>query len=664
MAKVGEKQESRRKASARFFGWLLLGAGLAVLFTLLCRPPALLSSLESRALDTRFRWREPLPFADDVVIVAIDEKSLRDPDLGRWEWDRLWHARLLDELAKHKPLAIGFDVIFAEPQRHRPEDDAALAAAVGRAGCVLLAAHVADPGAPLSPEQRALAERLAVEPQIVVNQGLAPLVAAVVPPRPEFAAAAAGVGVLAAKADPDGTVRRALLLIAAGGLNRFYPTLPLALAARAQRWDYGEMQFNLGREAALSPTSRVPLAAGAAQINFLGPPGTIPQVSFGEVVRGKARAGAFAGKIVLIGLTAPGLGDIYPTPLGQMYGVEIQAHIVENLLHNSFLESASLGTALTLALLLGVLAAAAAAWLRPVVGLAAVVLVVVIYHALGMFQFRSAGMIWPALGPTLAALFTFGVIAVFRLSTEEAGRRRLREEFGRYAPPQVVARLDTGEMRERSAGTIRPVTALFADVRGFTVWSAGARPHEVVSVLNTYFEAMTQLAFDLEGTVDNIVGDEIFITFNALQDQPDHAPRAAHLALNMLQALDGLNRRWLAEGVLQEPLRIGVGINSGEALVGNLGSRVRTQYTCLGQTINLASRLQSLNKELGTSILTTAETAEQLQGLFALRDWGEQEIRGHPVPVHVVEILGRWQDYPAGEPLSAYSESVLGGGEK
>ncbi len=642
MASTGHQEAAPRRRSGRFFGWLALGAGLALVLTFLCQPDGPLYSLEARTLDLRFRYRNPLDVPPDVVVVAIDEQSIRE--LGRWPWDRLQHARLLDRIAADRPVAIGLDLIFSEKQGDG-SDDTALAEAIRRAGNVVLAAHVGDEHTP--PAQKTQAERLAIEPQIVTaQQVLNPPLPAIIPPLPEFAQAAAGAGVLYARSDADQIVRRTSFLVAVGGQGgRFYPTFPLVMAARTQRWDYGAMQFNLAREAALSPADRITLdRGGRAQINFLGPAQTITYLPYVKVLRGTFAPGTFTGKTVLVGMTAPGLGDVYPTPLGEMPGVEIHAQTLQNLVRNLFLETAALPTALALALLLGLIGAAAAGWLRPVVGLASVLLIAVIYNTGGMYQFEHLGMVWPVLAPTGAMLLTFGAVAVFRLSTEEAGRRRLREEFGRYAPPQVVARLDAGEMKERLAGALRDVTALFADVRGFTAWSAEAHPRDVVSVLNTYYESMTELAFDLEGTVDNIVGDEIFVTFNVLDEQLDHPQRAAHLALNMMKALEGLNERWLTQGTLQEPLRIGVGINSGEALVGNLGSSVRTQYTCLGQTINLASRLQSLNKELGTDILTTKEVAERLAGMFTTRDHGEQSIRGHPVPVEVVEIVGRTRD--------------------
>jgi adenylate cyclase len=637
---------------------LAAGVVCALAFMVLCLPGRLLYSLESHALDSRFHFRDSLPAPSDLAIIAIDEKSLRDPDLGRWEWDRRWHARLIDQIARDKPAAIGFDVIFSEPQRGGGGDDQALLAATARAGSVIYAAHVGQPG----PAEPAGLDRLAIQPGLVSRQDRAPLLPALTPPLASLAAVAAGVGVIAGRPDEDSTVRRAFFLVAAGRRGRFFATLPLALAARASHWDPAQMRFNLAREAVLAPGRTIPLdETGCAAINYLGPAGTVPQYSFADVVKGKLPAGTFTDKVALVGLTAPGLGDYYPTPVGDMFGVEIQAQTVANLRQGLFLRPADLATGLALAILLGLLAAGLAVGLRPLVGLAGVVLVVVLYAMLGMAQFR-AQVVWPVLPPVATALVTFAGLAVWRLSTEEAGRRRLREQFGRYAPPQVVQRLDAGEMHERSAGTLRPVTALFADVRGFTAWSAQTPPHEVVAVLNEYFEAMTELAFDLEGTVDNIVGDEIFITFNVLEDQPDHPERAAHLALNMVRALEQLNQRWQAAGIMAEPLRIGIGLHSEEALVGNLGSQIRTQYTCLGQGINLASRLQSLNKELGTTILTSAETAARLGDEFRLRDWGEQAIRGHPVPVHVYEIQSGERETWQVEREGSAAAALPGGG--
>ena len=638
---VRQAEVGKARPARPLLGWLAFGAVLAVLLALLCRPGALLGRLELHALDSRFALRGALPLGDDVAIVAIDEKSMSQPELGRWPWDRLWQSRLVDELARHKPLAIAFDVLFSEPQRQDVWQDQAFAASLARAGNVVLAAHATEkpPAAPGTALEKA------PQPGLVVGQNLAPSLPGVVPPLASLAAAAAAIGILATWPDQDGAIRRAALVVAAGQPRQFYATFPLVAAARGMRWDFGQMRFNLRSSAQLHPALHFALdGAGGAIINYLGPPGTIPQYSFVDVVRGKVPGDAFRGKVVLIGLTAPGLGDYYPTPTGEMFGVEIQAHTIADLLHGNFLEPAGLPTDVGLALVLALLGVVAAAWLRPLLGLATVVTLGVAYLAGGAWLFNHGGVIWPLLAPSLALVLSYAGVAVFRLSTEEAGRRHLRAEFGRYAPPKVVERLDAGEMESRSAGTVRTVTALFADVRGFTEWSSGTDPREVVLVLNRYFEAMTELAFDLEGAVDNIVGDEIFVTFNVLEDQPDQCDRAVHLAVNMIAALDGLNERWLEGGTLSQPMRIGVGINTGEALVGNLGSRIRTQYTCLGQAVNLASRLQSLNKDLGTTILASAEVVDQLEDSFVVVDRGEQEVRGHPVPVHVYEIAGRPQE--------------------
>lgn len=640
-------RRARAGPAQRLVRALLLAGSLALVLSLLSQPGRALHSYELRALDTRLRYRSSTPSARNVAVVAIDERSLADPRLGRWPWDRRWHAQLARRLAACNPSALAFDVLFAEPSS--PASDAALAAACAQSRRVFLAMHPTDLGAGSVAERGA--HRFAVQPGLVRRQDLLLQLAGVAPPTAALAGSVAGAGVVAATPDADGILRRARLLVArrepAG--QYLYPTLPLALAAWHQHWDYSSMRLDLGREALLSPQTRVPLdASGSALINFLGTTEGIPAYSYVDVLDGRFDDAALRGRIVLVGFTGSGLLDQYPTPLApRLYGVEIQAQIIENLVQGLFLDGGRFSDALVLALLLSLAAAAAAVMLRPVVGLALVALLLAGYNVAALQALVQSGAVWPGLAPNLAAVLTFACLAVFRLATEEEGRRRLRSEFGRYAPPQVVARLDSGEMRVRAAGVKRQVTSLFADIRGFTAWSAGAYPHDVITVLNTYYEAMTQLAFEVEGTVDNIVGDEIFVTFNAIEDQPDHAARAVDLALNMVSALDGLNERWQALGLLAEPLRIGVGLNTGEALVGSLGSRVRTQYTALGQSVNLASRLQALTRELDTTILASAAVAEAATGRALLRSHGLREIRGHPVPVEVFEVVGRGTPGPA-----------------
>lgn len=640
---ASEDQPPRHPRLAPLVRWLLLAAGLALLLSLCCQPRAPLYGYELKTVDSRFRFRSEAPRPGRVVIVAIDDRSVGDRRLGRWPWDRKWHAALIRRLTAEGARAIAFDVMFSEPSSISSDRD--LASAIAASRRVFLALHPAQLRG--SPQVVETARRFAVEPQIVHYQQLMLALGGVVPPLNEFAQAATGGGVVAAVPDADGVMRRAPLLLSVadrkGASQHLYPTLPLALAAFGGGWNLSGARFNLTREAALAPGHKAPLdGAGNLLINFLDPTQPLTTVSYADVLDGRFEQNAFRDRIVLVGFTAEGLLDHVPTPLAaSVPGVEVLGQTLETLTQGRHLKTGTFGNTLGLALLLGAVATVAAASTRPVLGLAIVLLALGAYNAASLRAFSAGGAIWPGLAPNLTALLSFASIAVFRLATEEEGRRRLRNEFGRYAPPQVVARLDAGEMKIRAAGVKRQVTSLFADVRGFTAWSAGADPTDVVAVLNTYYEAMTQLAFDVEGTVDNIVGDEIFVTFNAIEDQEDHVERAVDLAINMIAALDGLNERWQAAGTLPRPLRIGVGVNTGEALVGSLGSHVRTQYTVLGQSVNLAARLQALNKDLGTTILASKEVADAVGLRVQLRNHGLKEVRGHPVPVEVYEILGR-----------------------
>ena len=631
-----------------------MAVAIAIVCSLLCRPGGPLYSYELKTLDSRFYYRAEVHSPERVAIIAIDDRSLADPELGRWPWDRRVHARLLQNLQADKPKAIAFDVIFAEPSKN-PADDAALAAACRASGNVILGLY---PGQLRSRAAGAgNPEAFAVAPALVAHRPLLPTAGAMVAPQASLGQAAAGAGALVGVPDPDGIMRRGVLLVqemARTGV-RLYPTLLLKLTSFAQGLPIENMQMDLSRAAQLGPGRQVPLdSQGRFLINFIGPPGTVKAVSYLDVLQGRFSRGTFKDKVVIVGFTAEGLLDQHPTPMGpKMPGVEVLAQGLESLLQERLLKPTQPSDALGLVLVVAVLAALAGAFLRPAMGLFVVALLLAGYNVLGLKAFSQSGVVWPGLAPNLAMVLTFGVIAVFRLCTEEAARKRLRDEFGRYAPPQVVAKLDTGEMKVRAAGVKRPVTALFADVRGFTAWSATADPHDVIAVLNTYFESVTQLAFDVEGTIDNIVGDEIFVTFNAIQDQTDHVQRSVDLAINMIAALDGLNERWVSSGTLPGPMRIGIGLNTGEALVGSLGSHIRTQYTVLGQAINLAARLQGYNKELGTTILCTKEVADQVSDQIETRSHGMHEIRGHPVPIEVFEIVGRKTGAAAGASPSA-----------
>jgi len=646
---AAEARPARRGRAGMVLGWLAMAVVLAVVCALLCRPGWPLYGYELKTLDSRFHYRAETLTPERVAIIAIDDRSINDTRLGRWPWDRHWHGELLKRLQADRPRAVFFDVIFADASKN-PADDAALASAFKAAGNVYLGLY---PGQLRSRAAGAgNPEAFAVQPGLLVHRALLPYAGAMVAPRAVLGQVAAGGAAIVGAADEDGVVRHGLLFVQekARAGEFLYPTLLLKLASAALNLPLENMQFDLSREAQLGPGAKVPLdSQGRLVINYIGPPGTIKAMSFVDVLDGRFSPGTFKDKVVLVGFTAEGLLDVHPTPMGpKMAGVELQAQALESLLQERTLKPTQPSDAMGLTIVAAVVAALIGLFLRPWLGLFAGALLLAAYNVMSLKVFSQSGTVWPGLAPNLAVLLTFGTIAVFRVMTEEAARKRLRDEFGRYAPPQVVAKLEVGEMKVRAAGVKRPVTALFADVRGFTAWSASADPHDVISVLNTYYESMTQLAFDVEGTVDNIVGDEIFVTFNAIQDQADHVQRSVDLAINMIAALDGLNERWLASGTLPNELRIGVGLNTGEALVGSLGSHIRTQYTVLGQSINLAARLQGYNKELGTTILCTKEVAEQVSDQIEVRSHGMHEIRGHPVPIEVFEIVGRKTGTTAG----------------
>jgi len=623
-----------------FSRWFGLGVLLALIAHCLCLPGKPLETFEYRAADLRFRVGPPRPLSEDVVIVGVDDKSVSSPELGRWPWRRQWHARLVRALMRDRPRAIGFDVLFTEASS-AASDDRELAEATAESGCVVYAAYVAS--APAGSRGNPVGPRWTVRPGIVLRHDRLPRVSGVTPPVPSVSAAAAGKGIAAFLPDRDGVTRRLFLLFRDVDTGGFDPVFPLAVAVQAQGWDYGHMRFDLRRAASLAPGHTVPLGPdGAACLDFGGPSRQMPCYSFVDVIRGHVPAGAFSGKVVLVGMMAAGLRDFYPTPTHRgAYGVEINAQAVDNLLHSTFLRPVSSATSAALTVMLGLLGVAAATSLRPVPGLGLVLFSAVACEAVSVWLFRRSGVVLPAVAPLLALAGAYAPIAVFRLRTEEAGRRRLREEFRRYVPPQVVARLDAGELQQRFAGSLRPVTALFADIRGFTSLSARSDPRRMVELLNEYLQAMTELAFDLEATMDNIMGDGVFITFNVMEDQADHVDRAAHLAVNMVSRLEQLNRDWLARGVVTEPLRIGIGLSTGEALVGHIGSDIRVQYTAVSQSVNLAARLEQLNKQLGTTILATGEFVAALGPGFRVQEHGGMAVPGHPDPVGVHEILGR-----------------------
>ena len=554
----------------------------------------LLEGVERAALNVQFSLRGPIPPRTPVVIVSIDEDSFDELHLN-WPWPRALHAQLLDALSRARPAAIGYDILFAEPSARGGADDEILARAIARAGNVVLAAAFTEIEDPLFTKE-------ALKPPLeVLREG------------------AAGFSFVNFVPDHDAFVRSA----------------ELRRPFQDKRWPSFDLLLHRMAVEAGIPAAPLP-GADRVLINFRGGPRTFPTVPFYRVIAGDVGPAAFTGKIVLVGVTSPVLHDMYPTafaPRGGMPGVEIHANALETLFQGIPLARLPRAAAVAVTLAAAILAVWLTDRLRPLRALAALVGLggVILAAALGAFVWAH---LWIDVAPApIAFVFGYGALVVEKFIREQREKRRLSRFFSPAVVNEIVRHRDDVNL----TSTRRRITVLFSDIRGFTSMSERMSPEEVVAFLREYLTVMTGAVFEHGGTVDKYIGDAIMALYNVPLDQPDHADRAVLTAIEFQRRLAPLAARFKARH--GGDLRCGVGINTGDAVVGTIGAEQRLEYTAIGDTINLGSRLESVTKDFGVSIIISETTYKELRGSYPTTCLGEVTVKGKEIPVRIFAVV-------------------------
>ena len=450
--------------------------------------------------------------------------------------------------------------------------------------------------------------------------------------------------------DDDGVVRRATLVLPYGRSQNpeewdLYSSLDLVAAraligqeAQDTNLFYGPTgiwKISLGSKTAIFPDGR-----GQLLINYQGPWGTFPHYSMVDVLQKRFAAGTFQGKLVLIGATATGIGDLRATPFGgtDFPGVEIHANVIDNILNDGFLKRGAKQAAIDVLLIfafgipLGIwMALVSPRWMWFGAFLFAP-LVAVDYWA--FLDGWWLNFIMPA--GTLAANVL--LVSLYRSLFEEKEKRRVRSAFGQYLSPEVIRRLLVNPQLVEPKKT--EITVMFSDIRGFTTISEKLDAQELALFLNEYLSDMTRLVFENNGTLDKYIGDAVMAFWGAPFEEPGHAAKACKSALKMMDRVRDMQEKWEAEG--KPHLDIGIGLNTGMASVGNMGSALRYGYTALGDTVNLSSRLEGLNKDYGTHIIVNESTYEQAkESGFVFRELDLIRVKGKLQPVTICELIGR-----------------------
>ena len=553
-----------------------------------------LDGLEHWSLSQLFERRGERAPTAPIVIVTIDESTFAELNT-QWPFPRAMHGELLTRIAAGGPLAIGVDLIFDTPSSRGTDDDTALGSAVARAGNVVLGAAAAE-------EIQPFYRRQTLNPPIpVVRQG---------------AAAVAPVNMYP---DPDGAIRRAPLWLSVGD-------------ARIAGFD-AEVHALLARSGlAVAPLPATP----SVLINFNGGPQTYPWVSYYRVLNGEVPADYFKGKVVLIGPTTELLHDQFPTafaPGGDMPGVEIHANALETLIRGNAIREVPRAPTAALAMLAALVGAALVVRLHALRALAAAAALWAALMAAAYAGFLLVDVWLRVIAPSAALVLGYGATVIESFVREQRERRRLSQFFSPDVVREVVRQKDEG-----SLGTNRRlVTVLFSDIRGFTSISEKLEPEQVAEMLREYLSEMTEIVFKHGGTVDKYIGDCIMALYNVPFEDPEHAIKAVRTGLEFQERTIAVSRRW--EARLGIAIRNGVGINTGEAVVGTLGSRQRLEYTAIGDTINLGSRLESITKDYKTNIIISEFTYEHVKQHFVTKELGDVTVKGKSRPVKIYAVL-------------------------
>jgi adenylate cyclase len=569
---------------------------LAALVTIVLVSFGLLDGLEYWSLSQLFERRgERAPVAP-IVIVTIDESTFAELNT-QWPFPRAMHADLLSTIAAGGPFVIGVDLIFDTPSSRGPADDEALGAAVSRAGNVVLGAAAAEEIQPFYRRQ-------------TLN-----------PPIASIRHGAAGVAAVNMYPDPDSAIRQAPLWLAVGDRRvAGFDTQLHALLAR-------------------KGVSVAPLpAADSVLINFNGGPRTYPWVSYYRVLNGEVPPDYFKGKIVLIGPTTELLHDQFRTPFapgGDMPGVEIHANALETLIRGTAIRPVPRGLTTALAVVAALVAAGLVVRVHALRALAAAVALGAAVVALSYACFALADVWLRAMAPSLALVAGYGATVIDGFVREQRERRRLSQFFSPDVVREVVRHKDEGSLTTSR----RTVTVLFSDIRGFTSISEKVEPEQVAEMLREYLSEMTEIVFRHGGTVDKYIGDCIMALYNVPFEDPEHAVKAVRTGLEFQERTLAVSQRW--EARLGIVIRNGVGITTGEAVVGTLGSRQRLEYTAIGDTINLGARLESITKEYKTDIIISEFTYEHVKDHFTTKELGDVTVKGKTRPVKIYAVLPR-----------------------
>jgi len=573
------------------------------------------------------------------VIATIDEKSIKN--LGRFPWPRSTWGRVVDRLTEEGAKVIVFDVFFTEPETVASDD--LFQRAIMRSGRVVLPVvfDFTEGGYKESGFTDQKIDFLIPSAYMAMKNTDAPFGAPkakmALPTLLRFSAYAKALAHINMNPDIDGTLRWEMLAVEYQ--DDYYAPIGLQAARLYRDVPLEKMALDFAGSVQLGETTIPTDEFGRMLINYRGPNRTFPMYSISDLLDRNLPAGTFKDKIVLLGATAIGIYDLRVTPYSpNMAGIEKHASVVDNILKGDFLRRApdlDIPLIFIFTLLLGILIPRLGA--RS--GAAVFIVLFAVFSGFVYYLFIAKGIWFSWIYPASALFFGYTSQTAYRFFTEERRARDIRKMFSSYVSKRIVDELIRDPNKAKLGGDRKEITVLFSDIRGFTNFSEKHEPEDVVSLLNEYLGAMTNIVFEHDGTLDKFVGDAIMALWGAPVGQPDHAERACRCSLVMIKKLKELQAKWTAEG--KYAIDIGIGINTGDMVVGNMGAEgKKMDYTVIGDNVNLGARLEGLTRKYNNHIIISEFTYEKVKNIVKVNELGSVTVKGKEKPVVIYDLVG------------------------
>jgi len=666
--------------------------------------PSFLEFMELKTFDLRFVYRGPLKPGNEIALVAIDEKSL--DEIGRWQWPRSIMAELIYKLKKYNAKVIGLDMVFAEPDQHselktitsirdeagnfkttgqvfldylskkaaQADTDAILARAIKDAGNVVIGYffhkrkeeakdisiqknHFEDYTSRFEYPfytQTAPSSKTTQNFRMTETQSLEINL-------PPFTSASELSGYFNIIPSRDGVVRTIDLVTR----YKNHYLIPLSLQVLRHCLDYPEVELKFhegGIEKVRLGDKDIPCDfEGKMVINYRGRQKTFKHYSFTDIIHDRIPPHEFTNKIVLVGATATGIYDIRITPFDKVFsGVEVHANAIDTILKGDFLSRSQWVRLMDILIIVGIgfFTGLALPRFKAISGALFATVMFASYILAACYLFSHYRLLVSIIYPIMGLLLTYITITAYHYMVEEKEKRRIRTTFQHYLAAPVVEEILKDPDKLKLGGEEKELTVLFSDIRGFTTISERLSPSQIEQLLNEYLTAMTTVVFEQGGTLDKYMGDAIMAFFGAPLEQPDHFLKACLTATGMIEELTVLQQKWKKKGL---PLfNVGIGVNSGIMVVGNMGSDSLFDYTVIGDNVNLGSRLEALNKQYGTSIIISEFTYNYVKDKFMFRELDLVQVKGKEKAVKIYELLRKEDTPPKWEEsfLSHYEEGL------